>query len=177
MTLDEAVTEIKEKYARQDIIDLAAARLYGKDGAINTVLYPVSSEMGVVGVVIRGLLYDRTQHLGGTLKMVAHLKEHYQIPSGFVPAVPVFHEALGLVVQLKRVLSLLFTDPEMVGACHRFMTSPSWAGVLSRLISVMMTDADVVLPDNPGDVNLMSPAEVDAILRLVVSLPQAGVRK
>ncbi len=156
MTLDEAVAEIKEKYTRQDIIDLAAARLYGKDGAINTALYPVSSEMGVVGVVIRAILYDRTQHLGGTLKMVAHLKEHYQIPEGFTPAVPVFHEALGLVVQLKRVLSLLFTDPEMVPACHRFMVGPSWDGVLMKLTSLVDSPHDgVKLPESPGDVNLI----------------------
>lgn len=182
MTLDEAVVAIKTRYTRQDIIDLGVKRLYGKDGEVNSAMYPAISESGVCGVVLRGLVIANIPLWGSTrptpvaeLSAVDGLLRHYEIPVGFIPAVPVFHEALGLVVQLKRVLSLLFTDPEMVGACHRFMVGPSWDGVLMRLVSLVDSPHDgVKLPENPGDVNLMSVAEVDAILRLVVSLPHRG---
>lgn len=176
MTLAEAVEATKTRYTRQDIIDLAVLKLYGPDKDVNTSLYPANSELGVCGVVLRQLLvppgaYNPVQ----VARAVARVLEHYEIPVGYVPAVPVFHEALGLVVQLKRVLSLLFTDPEMVPACHRFMVGPSWDGVLMKLASLVDSPHDgVKLPESPGDVNLMSPAEVEAILRRVVSLPQRG---
>lgn len=176
MTLDEAVADIKARYTRQDIIDLGAKLCYGKDLVANARVYGKRSPCDVVlGELLYGLV---TSHSGGTKKVaMLDLLAHYQIPVGYVPAVPVFHEALGLVVQLKRVLSLLFTDPEMVPACHRFMVGPSWDGVLMKLTSLVDSPHDgVKLPESPGDVNLMSPAEVEAILRRVVSLPQAGAR-
>lgn len=169
MTLDEAITDIKNTYTRQQIIDLATVLHYGKDGTVTANLYGKRSPCRVVLVN----LLDERSGISGTREGVSQLMTHYQIPQDFIPAVPVFHEALGLVVQLKRVLSLLFTDPEMVGACHRFMVSPDWAGVLGKLVSLVdCPHGGVSLPDSPGDVTLMSRGEVEAILRRVVSLPQ-----